>query len=361
MSGRRILALTTDSFGGRGGIATYARDAIRAMAALGDVAEVVVVVALKPDPAEPLPPKVTLVDKSGAGKSGYATAVVRLALAGGFDAVWIAHASLAPLGWLAARRSGVRLGMSLHGSEVWRRGRLSREWAMARADLVMPVSHLTLDRFRAARGGLDQPNAILPGAVDFAQFMPGPKPAALIERYGLAGRRVLLTVARIGADHGEKGFARVIAKLPRLIQRWPNLVYLIGGDGTERGQIEAQVAEAGLQQHVVITGYIDEAELADHYRLADAFILPSSGEGLGIVLLEAQACGIPTIASNLDGGAEAVAGMSRAVNPDDAVAVEEALDKAFAAPRVRPDGIGRFAIEAFNARMSDAIDRLLGT
>lgn len=359
MSGRRILALTTDSFGGRGGIASYARDTIRTMAARDDVAEVVVVVSLMPDPPGTMPPGVRLIDQSRASKWGYAAAVVRLALAGGFDAVWIAHASLAPLGWLAARRSGAQMGMTLHGSEVWRCGRASREWAMARADLLMPVSRVTLDRFAAARGEFERPFAILPGAVDLSQFVPGPRPAALVGRYGLAGHRVLLTVSRIGQDYRDKGFSRIIAQLPRLIERWPDLIYVIGGDGAERARIEALISAAGLQQHVIITGYIDQAELADHYRLADAFILPSSGEGLGIVLLEAQACGVPTIASSLDGGAEAVAGMGWTVDPDDAAAVERALSEAFADARTRPVGIEEFAMDAFEARMNATVDRLL--
>ena len=355
---RRILALTTDSFGGRGGIAKYARDTIRTMAARPDVAEVVVLASLVPDQPGLLPPGVRLIDRSRAGKAGYVAEAARIALAGGFDAVWIAHAALAPLGWLAAARAGAKLGISLHGSEVWSKGRASREWAIARAYLLMPVSRVTLNRFVAARGGHARPFAILPGTVDLGRFMPGPKPAALVQRYGLGGKRVMLTVSRVGEDQNEKGFARIILQLPRLIKRWPDLVYVIGGGGSERGRIEAIVAAAGLESRVVITGYIEPAELADHYRLADAFILPSSGEGLGIVLLEAQACGIPTIASSLDGGAEAIAGMGWAVDPHDAAAVEQALGEAFARSRGRPPGIEAFAIAAFAFRMNAAVDRL---
>lgn len=358
MNGSRILALTTDSFGGRGGIASYARDTIKTMAGRSDVSEVVVLTSLMPDDPSPLPAGVRLVDMSRTGKLGYAAEAARLALTDKYDAVWVAHAALAPLGWLAARRSRTKLGMSLHGSEVWQRGRGSREWAMARADLLMPVSRVTLDRYRAARGGDGRAFAILPGTVDLQRFEPGPRPTRLVGRYGLGGRRVMLTVSRIGEDLVEKGFARLIVQLPQLVERWPDLVYLIGGDGSQRDRLERQIRDAGLRDRVIITGYIDEAELADHYRLADAFILPSSGEGLGIVLLEAQACGIPTIASALDGGAEAVARTGWAVDPNDGVAVQKALAEAFASIRRRPPGIEHFAIGAFEKRMNLAIDRL---
>jgi hypothetical protein len=61
-----------------------------------------------------------------------------------------------------------------------------------------------------------------------------------------------------------------------------------------------------VSERVVFVGMISEEEKADYYRLADVFILASQGEGFGFVLLEAMACGIPVIASKLDGGREAV-------------------------------------------------------
>ena len=86
------------------------------MAARDDVREVVVVMLVRPDPLAAVPDKVTLVDWSRHGKIHYVASVLGLAGRGGFDAVWASHASLAPLALLAARRSGVRVGVSLHGS-----------------------------------------------------------------------------------------------------------------------------------------------------------------------------------------------------------------------------------------------------
>ena len=61
-----------------------------------------------------------------------------------------------------------------------------------------------------------------------------------------------------------------------------------------------------LNSRVVFTGFIPESEKADHYRLADAYAMPSWGEGFGFVFLEAMACGVPVVASAIDGGKEAV-------------------------------------------------------
>ena len=358
VSGRRILALTTDSFGGHGGIATYARDTIRAMAARDDVDEVLVPLLLRPDPLGELPPKVRIVDCSKSGKVDYVGRVTLATLPRGFDAVWASHVQLAPVALAAARRSGARFGVSLHGSEVWQYGRCVTEWAMKRADLLMPVSQVTMDRFRALRSEREQAYAILPGAVDLAAFRPGPKPPELIERYGLEGRRVALTVARIAPDFEKKGFMRMVALMPSLIERWPDLVYVIAGSGAAQPILEQLIRSHGLGDRVIVTGYIPPAELADHYRMADLFILPSTGEGLGIVLLEAQACGVPTIASKIDGGAEAVAGMGWTVDPFDPASIEQAIAEVLDAPMGRPAGLERFGRVAFDERMNAAVDRL---
>lgn len=358
MIGKRILALTTDSFGGRGGIAVYARDMIAAIAARDDVAEVVVVAIVVPDAPQAIPPKVRFLDRSTGGKTAYVAEVARLALTR-FDAVWAAHRSLAPLALMAAARGGARIGISLHGSEVWEGAGPLTEMALRRADLLMPVSEVTLDRYLTARGENTRVHRILPGAVDLHRFTPGARPPYLIQRYGLEERRVLLSVARLGEDYREKGFSRMFAALPALRSRFPDLVYVIGGDGPFRHVVEQAAHVAGVAEMVRFIGFVAEAEKPDHYRMADAFILPSTGEGLGIVLLEAQACGVPAIASSLDGGREAVDRMGWAIDPNDPAAIGEALAEAFARAPERPAGIEAFGLAAFTRRANTAFDWLL--
>ena len=82
---------------------------------------------------------------------------------------------------------------------------------------------------------------------------------------------------------------------------------------------------------VTFTSVVPEAEKADHYRLADAFVMPGRGEGFGIVYLEAMACGIPVLGSRLDAGREALrqGELGILVDPDD----RDALGRAAAIDR----------------------------
>jgi phosphatidylinositol alpha-1,6-mannosyltransferase len=114
----------------------------------------------------------------------------------------------------------------------------------------------------------------------------------------------------------------------------PNIAYLIVGDGTDHHRLEEKARSLGVHERVVFAGYIPEREKADHYRLADAYVMPGRGEGFGIVYLEALACGVPVVASKLDGSREAVrdGALGILVDPNDAEGIKRGILEALARP-----------------------------
>ena len=140
---------------------------------------------------------------------------------------------------------------------------------------------------------------LVSNGVDLERFVPRPRPDHLVVRYGLAGRRVLLTVSRL---YARKGMDRVIESLPAVLGRFPDLVYLIVGEGAYRPTLETLVAHHDLGRNVVFAGAVPDYELTDHYSLGDVFIMANrempdgETEGFGLVFLEANACGLPVIA-----------------------------------------------------------------
>src|SRR5260370_40968934 len=93
---------------------------------------------------------------------------------------------------------------------------------------------------------------------------------------------------------------------PELLGEEKNVSYLIAGDGDDKQRLEWKAASLGLNGRVVFAGRVPEAEKADHYRLADVFVMPGRQEGFGFVFLEAMASGRPVVASSLDGSRGAV-------------------------------------------------------
>ncbi|MDE2515496.1 MAG: glycosyltransferase [Rhodospirillales bacterium] len=202
----------------------------------------------------------------------------------------------------------------VHGEEISTRtqydrdGRRRGRW-LGRADAIVAVSRFTRDHLVMAMHADPARIHLISNGVDLRRFTPRPRRAELIARYGLAGRRVLLTVGRL---YQRKGMDKVIEALPEVLARLPDLTYLLVGEGALRPTLEASVRRLGLGDRVVFAGAVADDELVDHYALGDVFIMANrempdgDNEGFGLVFLEANACGVPVIAGRAGGSVDAV-------------------------------------------------------
>jgi glycosyltransferase involved in cell wall biosynthesis len=230
-----------------------------------------------------------------------------------------------------------------------------------RIDRFVAVSELTRDRFVAWSGVSAAKAMLLPNCFEPENFTPGPKAPELVARYGLQGKTVLLTVGRLDSRERYKGFDEVLDLLPTLRQRIPEIAYLIVGHGNDRERLEHRVDELGLRDQVVFAGYVEETEKTAHYRLADAYVMPSRGEGFGIVYLEAMACGIPVVGSRVDGSREALRDglLGLLVDPSQPAEIEQAIYKALDTPQpLVPAGLDYFSAMNYVARVQTIVETL---
>jgi phosphatidylinositol alpha-1,6-mannosyltransferase len=86
-------------------------------------------------------------------------------------------------------------------------------------------------------------------------------------------------VGRIASQERYNGFDEVIEAMPELLKRFPNLKYMIVGDGDDRSRLAEKVKSLGLPDQIIFTGMISENEKISHFCLADAYVMPSHGEG----------------------------------------------------------------------------------
>jgi asparagine synthase (glutamine-hydrolysing) len=359
----RILALLTDAYGGSGGIAGFNRDMLAAICSSPRVREVIVLPRLAPGAPGQTPRKVKFLTAGLGGKSNYLRALLAL-LAGGTSArmVLCGHVNLLPAAAVAGAWLRAPVVLVIHGIDAWTppNSRLARRLA-ARVDHVVAVSELTRDRFLAWNERRPAVT-VVPNAVQLEDFGAGPRPGYLLDRYRLHGRRILLTLGRLAGHERYKGFDEVIAVLPRLRNEHPDIAYVIAGDGSDRARLESLAATHGVADIVTFAGRISEHEKADHYRMADAYAMPSRGEGFGRVLLEALACGIPVVASKIDGGREALlhGQLGELVDPDDPQDVLRGIRAAFARGRNGvPAGLTHFGMRENAARWRDLLAELL--
>lgn len=353
----RVLALITDGFGGKGGIARYNRDFLSALAASPGIQHILAFPRSGQAATEEVPSKVRQINPV-AGRGLYAVRAAWLAVTEGpFDFIFCGHLYMVPLAYILARLLNIPLWLQIHGIDAWKNPGSLAQWAAERASLVTAVSRYTRKRFLEWAGIEPVRVRVLPNTFE-PRFAPEGKPAHLVERYGIQDHKVLLTVSRLARPERYKGHDRVIAAMPAILKRHPKTIYIVVGDGDDRLRLECLAQEKGVAGAVRFAGAVSDAELPDHYHLADIFVMPSKGEGFGIVFLEAAAAGLPVIAGNRDGSVDALAdgAIGRLVDPDDPASVAEAIIDTLDYPPGPASGYVRFATSNFQAHVNVLLD-----
>jgi glycosyltransferase involved in cell wall biosynthesis len=211
---------------------------------------------------------------------------------------------------------------------------------VARADLVLTVSafvrervlhhfpEIGPERVRVTHHGADHATG---GAAALS-----PEPAAgdadALARLGLAGRPYVLSVGRVERRKNPEGLVRGFARAAAA--RGHALVFA-GPRGDS--DVERALEETGIAERVRFLGRFDDRDLGALYRGAAAFALPSRYEGFGIPLIEALACGTPSLAGDRTSLPEVAGDAALLVDPEDPDAIARALDRLLADEALRRD------------------------
>lgn len=253
---------------------------------------------------------------------------------------------------------------------TWRRR--AYQWALKRwlprADRVVAISEATADVARSLRVPAERVK-VVPLGVDVPAVDRAARDAArrtLVDGLGLdAEQRVIVTLGRLVPRKGARWF--VTSVLPRLAGR---PVMVIGGDGPERESIAAAAGAAGVAEQVVLLGRVDEARREELLTGADVFVqpnvrVPGDMEGFGLVTIEAALRGVPVVAADLEGLADAVDdGATGWLLPSgDAGEWVATLDRLLADPdalaeagdRFQAAAQQRFSLDAFGSRLLAAL------
>ena len=146
----------------------------------------------------------------------------------------------------------------------------------------------------------------------FLQTVPETELKKLKSQLALEGKSVIITVARMTEG---KGYPHLIRFLPKILEKVPNLVWLIVGDGPKKDEVITSIQKNYLQNVTRFVGKLPYTELPKYYQLADLFVLlthpdeSSSEEAWGTAFVEAAASGLPVVAGRAGGVEEAVENM----------------------------------------------------
>lgn len=220
----------------------------------------------------------------------------------------------APLGLMAKglRKSGAtRIVAITHGHEVWWAKVWPFSWAMKR--IGKSVDYLTyLGDFtmKAVSGALTKSSKMkmvqLAPGIDTEHFSPSKTNPRIRRELGLSEKKIIVSVGRL--VH-RKGQDFLIGALPEISKVIPDVHLLLVGEGPYRAELEKMAEKLSVRHLITFIGRVQYSELPEYICAGDIFAMPSRSrlaglevEGLGIVYLEASACGLPVI-GGLSGGA----------------------------------------------------------
>lgn len=228
--------------------------------------------------------------------------------------IWFGAA--APLALLAKRlrsAGATNIVALTHGHEVWWAKipifRLAISKISADVDSLTYLGDFTKDAMLPVIADKSKLVKIAPG-IDVDHFVPSEIDVKLIEKHKLQNRRVVVCVGRL--VH-RKGQDKLIEAMPQVLKEFPDAVLLLVGEGPIRSMLDKLIRHHGLEHHVIFTGRIKFEDLPKYIQLGEVFAMPSRDrffglevEGLGIVYLEASACGVPVIVGKSGGAPDAV-------------------------------------------------------
>lgn len=178
--------------------------------------------------------------------------------------------------------------------------------ALGRASEVFAVSRSLRD-IALGLGVAPGKTRVIGNGVDLRRFSPAPRADA---RRALGLPADAPVIVSVGGLVERKGFHRVIELLPALREAYPGLVYLVVGGPSPEGDLtealKRQVAEAGLEGAVRFLGPLAPDRVREPLSAADVFVLATRNEGWANVFLEAMACGLPVVTTDVGGNAEVV-------------------------------------------------------
>ncbi|MEH2327659.1 glycosyltransferase [Nostoc sp.] len=237
------------------------------------------------------------------GRLQMAAALLKCLLQSRPQQVFCGHINLAVLIQTLCQPLGIPYTVLTYGKEVWEPLKNQERRALTSADRIWTISRYSRDRACVANSLNPKMVPIMPCAIDPDKFTPGSKQPELVQKYSLTGAKVLMTVARLWSGDIYKGVDVTIRALPQIAQVFPEVKYLVIGRGDDQPRLAKLAENLGVSDRVVFAGFVATEALMEHYRLADAYIMPSQ-EGFGIVYLEAMACGVPVLSGDDDGSAD---------------------------------------------------------
>lgn len=368
-----IIFLYNDCFSSTGGIQKFNLNFIKALGQIANDQDWKVTCLSLNDKATDFPDS-SLASFRTASSNKFYFVLEAFALIRHADIIFVGHLYLSfPLMVFSKISSLVKknkIVLIAHGIEVWDIQSGFHKKLIGAFDYIFAVSQFTRDKIAAYSVGTKK-ILLFPNTVEVPMLQPGfyIDPDLLRTRFNIKKEdKVMLTLCRIAGTEKKKGYDQVIKAMATMGPAFKDFKYILAGniqepEGTRLLQL---IHQLGLQQRVILPGFIPENELDALFQLCDLFIMPSKKEGFGIVFLEALIRGKPVLAGNEDGSSEALMDgqLGMLIDPEDIGGIGHAIASfynktwpphLYDAENIRKKVTDRFGFDGFKDQLQSFI------
>lgn len=217
------------------------------------------------------------------------------------------HPNLAvPVEWMRTVNPGLRTIVMAHGVEVWKPLPRFRRRALANADIVLAPSRYTAQKLIDVQSVAPGKIRRLPWPLSPSFLQLAGSPVVLPLPQGFPSGQVILTVGRWAASERYKGADELIGTVEPLSKNFPDVQLVAVGGGDDLPRLRKLAADRGAGSRVHFFEGLSREQIAACYARADIFALPSTGEGFGLVFLEAMAFSKPIVGVAAGGATDVV-------------------------------------------------------
>ncbi len=251
------------------------------------------------------------------------------------DVVVLSHLNLSVFALIAKLiNPKLKIVIQLHGIESWRELSGIQELLLEKSYQILAVSNYTATVIKNTYPKHQQKIKVFNNSLDpfIEKNIDTSDNAKTFAKEQLNipnGKFVLLTIGRLDSSESYKGYDKTIESLSFLKHK-DFLFYIIGKyDKEEERRVKELIEKYQLTGRVILKGFVSDDELTSYYRSADVFIMPSKGEGFGLVFIDAMAQGVRVVGGNVDGSVDAISPFkdSILVNPDNIEEIKNAIQR----------------------------------
>jgi glycosyltransferase involved in cell wall biosynthesis len=188
---------------------------------------------------------------------------------------------------------------------------------LRKADHIITISEFSKKEIIRLTGITGGRISVIHGGVDTAKYFPK-RDRSILLQYSITDRDNVIMY--LGSEEPRKNIALILNAIHQLKKTLPNIKFLkVGGTqmGGDRRSLIGLIRKLNLENEVLFTGQVPEADLPKYYNAADIFVFPSYYEGFGLPPLEAMACGCPVITANTTSLPEVIGDAGILVEPND--------------------------------------------